>query len=302
MNDDYVILIDENGQPYIAHAGIGNALSTAKNAISTTAGNWKNHLYIAKQKMRDGYTRYFYTPEELKAFYNAARANKKASSGEALNSADYAARKKAQVAKERVKQNRSKKMGEIRKYLDDHDAGLTETVRYARNRKNADQATKNQLHEEMTSTKIGRMASKVGSAPQSLQKAKDNLSKKANAAAKWADEHDAGLTETLRYARNRKTADQETKDRLHDDMTSTTIGKLASKVGSLPQTVPSAGSKAINQAKEMIKKADPNISVSSDAISVYGHSVPIPEELKNNANAIYGWALGLKEYFKKDKE
>lgn len=300
MNDDYVILIDENGQPYIAHAGIGNALSTAKNAISTTAGNWKNHLYIAKQKMRDGYTRYFYTPEELKAFYNAARANKKASSGEALNSADYAARKKAQVAKERVNQNRSKKMGEIRKYLDDHDAGLTETVRYARNRKNADQATKNRLHEEMTSTKIGRMASKVGSAPQSLQKAKENLSKKAKAATKWADEHDAGLTETLRYATNRKTADQETKDRLHDEMTSTKIGKLASKVGSLPQTVPDTKNKVINQARDLLEKMDPNITISGNTISAYGKSVTIPPEIMDNAYAIYGFGKGI--FKKQDKE
>lgn len=269
MNDDYVILIDENGQPYIAHSVMGNIRS-----------GWEQHKFIKKVQLPNGKWRYFYDAAELKAFYDHMKQGTKT---DLQNT-------KANV-QQTITNNKNRTLGSIR--------NVKNTAKYFTQKGKMSEDERNALREEMLGTRSGRAALKTASA---VNKAGNTIGTKANAAAKWADEHDAGLTETLRYARNRKTADQETKDRLHDEMTSTTIGKMASKVGSLPQTVPSAGSKAINQAKELLAKADPNISVTSNAISVYGHSVPIPEELKNNANAIYGWALGLKEYFKKDKE
>ena len=52
-NKDYVIVLDETGEPYIAHA-------------------FGNHKYF--QKIRDGFrTRYFYTREQLDAYLRRRR-------------------------------------------------------------------------------------------------------------------------------------------------------------------------------------------------------------------------------------
>lgn len=65
---DYKILVDRDGQPYICHAGMfdsgGNAVSGRQRGTQS-----RNHKYIARIQERRGY-RYFYTPEELKAYYN----------------------------------------------------------------------------------------------------------------------------------------------------------------------------------------------------------------------------------------
>ena len=54
-NDDYIIAIDENGQPYIAHAfGDGYRRAKAK--------------YLEKVRTKSGAWRYLYTPEEVKAY------------------------------------------------------------------------------------------------------------------------------------------------------------------------------------------------------------------------------------------
>lgn len=56
MNNDYIIVVDENGEPFIAHA-------------------FENHKYF--QKIRDGFiTRYFYTREQLEAYLRRLRGQK----------------------------------------------------------------------------------------------------------------------------------------------------------------------------------------------------------------------------------
>lgn len=65
-NDDYVILIDENGQPYIEHSVFSKARDAVKSAGRSA------HKYVAK--IGEGAkARYFYTQEELKAFYNRGK-------------------------------------------------------------------------------------------------------------------------------------------------------------------------------------------------------------------------------------
>ena len=83
-NGDYVILIDENGQPYIAHSVFTKARDAAKSAVRSA------HKYIAR--IGD---RYFYTQEELKAFYNRG----KAAAGKAAEAVRGAATKAATTAK-----------------------------------------------------------------------------------------------------------------------------------------------------------------------------------------------------------
>jgi len=92
MEDKYAMLVDENGQPYIAHSinlrqtvrNVGNSVrsagSNAINAARTTASNARSgagrgvravHKYIAK--IGEGaQARYFYTQEELRAYQQQA--------------------------------------------------------------------------------------------------------------------------------------------------------------------------------------------------------------------------------------
>lgn len=81
MDNDYIILFDENGSPYIAHAfgdRLRSAATSVGNAATSAYGNTKagvgrgtraTHKYIDKI-VENGRTRYFYTQEELKAYYN----------------------------------------------------------------------------------------------------------------------------------------------------------------------------------------------------------------------------------------
>ena len=56
MNNDYIIAVDETGQPFIAHA--------------SGIGSWKNKAVKYIKKIKDGAkTRYFYTQKELDAYY-----------------------------------------------------------------------------------------------------------------------------------------------------------------------------------------------------------------------------------------
>ena len=96
--NDYIILRDEDGKAYIAHAGLldnaRNAIRGAANSISTTAqqvankakgvgrGVRQNHKYILKV-LENGKTRYFYKQEEVKAYYEAKKRGIK-------NAAEYA--------------------------------------------------------------------------------------------------------------------------------------------------------------------------------------------------------------------
>ena len=101
--NDYVILFDETGTPYIAHAGL---LSGARNAMSTVAsaaanaakgvgrGVRQNHKYILKV-IENNKPRYFYTQEEVKAYY----AEKK----KAVSDAASEAAKKTREATDKAK-------------------------------------------------------------------------------------------------------------------------------------------------------------------------------------------------------
>lgn len=68
MEDRYSIRLDENGQPYLAHALF--------NSGRQGQGTRQNHKYILKIGQGEQ-ARYFYTPEEVRAYYNELK--KKAS-------------------------------------------------------------------------------------------------------------------------------------------------------------------------------------------------------------------------------
>ncbi len=94
-NDDFVIMVDESGQPYIAHA-FGDGFRRA------------GSKYLEKVKTKSGMWRYLYTPEEVRALGQARKAKKKGvNSTEDLQSYQVA-QYKANQARNRVKGNRAK--------------------------------------------------------------------------------------------------------------------------------------------------------------------------------------------------
>ena len=312
-NDDYVIMFDENGQPYLEHS-IGSRLRSGYNSLKTAAGNAGRstkgavkYLLKVPNAFRNGAARYFYTQDEIRAFQREKQANndlrkiqnskdqtKKAQKTERAKVSAFVAKKRADEARARVQGERNALADRVKtkaisakstitnygkttlrdirksvndlpenasaaskkalKWLDDHDAGLNETLRYATQRNKVSQEEKDRLHDEMTATRIGRNASRVGQLPQTVSakagEVKDTVktgSEKAKGALKRAGQYvdDLGVDETLRYATQRNKVSQEEKDRLHDEMTATPVGKAASKVGSLPQTVPAKAGEAL---------------------------------------------------------
>lgn len=108
-NGDYVILIDENGQPYIAHSVFSRIGDAAKSAGRTA------HKYIAKVG-EGAKARYFYTQEELKAFYNRG----KAAAGKAAETVRGAATKAATAAKSAaasVSKHASDRLGDVSDFV-----------------------------------------------------------------------------------------------------------------------------------------------------------------------------------------
>ena len=109
---DYVILIDENGQPYIAHS----VFTKARDAISSAGRS--AHKYIAK--IGEGAkARYFYPQEELRAFYNQG----KTAAGRAAETVRTAARNaKASARKAIGFDARDKRDDAARRYANERDS------------------------------------------------------------------------------------------------------------------------------------------------------------------------------------
>lgn len=70
--NDYIIAFDENGKPYIAHSAVGNAVNRVASAVKNARGDRQNHKYILKID-ENGRKRYFYTQDEVKAYYEEKR-------------------------------------------------------------------------------------------------------------------------------------------------------------------------------------------------------------------------------------
>lgn len=80
--NDYMILFDDNGKPYISHGILDSAKSAVSNAAKGVGrGVRENHKYILKV-LENGKNRYFYTQDEVKAYYQAKRMGVK-------NAAEY---------------------------------------------------------------------------------------------------------------------------------------------------------------------------------------------------------------------
>lgn len=130
--NDYVILFDENGQPYIAHAGwLDNAKNVITNAAQQVANKAKgvgrgvrqNHKYILKV-FENGKTRYFYKQEEVKAYYEAKKRGIKNAAEYAQNAASKAGNAAKSAFREATGQAARERMDEAANRRDTEAANM----------------------------------------------------------------------------------------------------------------------------------------------------------------------------------
>ena len=168
-NNDYIIAVDENGQPFIAHA----------NGV----GTWLNRAVKYIQKIPNGKGGFRYV-------YDKAKAGAKKAWGS--------------------------KAG---RFIDEHDAGLSERLMANRQRRKAKQADKAGRHQEAEERRAKAMSLYRESKNEGAR-AKRTLAaapKRAwgSKAGRFIDEHDAGASERLmaNYYRNKAKKATNEKDR-----------------------------------------------------------------------------------------
>lgn len=189
-NNDYIIAVDENGSPYIAHAYAtdNKGKNTARGVNNAVAGfRTRVPQYLQKVKTKTGKWRYLYTPEEVAAL--GRRAAKRAWGSKAG------------------------------RWIDEHDAGLSERLMANRQRRKAKQADKAGRHQEAEERRAKAMSlyreSKDEGARAKRTLAEAPKRARGSKAGRFIDEHDAGASERLmaNYYRNKAKKATNEKDR-----------------------------------------------------------------------------------------
>lgn len=201
MNDNYILVFDENGSPYLAHS-IGSRMASVGKGIRQSV------KYIMKipNAFANGAARYFYTQDEIKAYQREKQANranrevnrleksknpKKIAQLERAKVSSFVANKKAaeaksdlegkpqgrvNSAKSAIKKYSKTTLSDIRKETDKvkkaiDDIGVDEAIRYYTNRdpNKVSYEDRNKYKQEYAETKIG----KRDFAKQEEQRAKD---------------------------------------------------------------------------------------------------------------------------------
>lgn len=228
-NDDYVILVDENGQPYIAHA-FGDGARAKWGSLKGRAAK-----YIEKVKTKSGKWRYFYSPDELKAFYNEKKysKNKNIKNTEDLQKAQKA-KYTADQARKRVQGNRQEAVKKAKKSID--DIGIDDALRYAKAKRKGVKNTEDL--QKYQSAEYQWKNSKLGKASNTINKnAKTTLANIRNFDAKGAAKKagkavdDLGIDELYRYAkanRNKNMTGQQ-KAQYQREWKESALGKLTNK-------------------------------------------------------------------------
>lgn len=215
--NDYIILRDEDGKAYIAHAGLldnaRNAIQGAANSISTTAqqvankakgvgrGVRQNHKYILKV-FENGRTRYFYKQEEVKAYYEAKKRGIK-------NAAEYA---------QNAVKDKTSDVADAAKNALNKATGATANKTAETAKKNADDASRwakmtERVHKENvanfkqnpTEANLAR-AKQSGQAVTRANQNEKNARKEADKAQDMADQHPVNKAKSA-FDQAKKSAD-----------------------------------------------------------------------------------------------
>ena len=211
MNDnDYIVMIDENGQPYLAHAfgdRVKNFASTVNRKIRNNVGarnryKYKEHKY--KERVDNYYGNgkhlYLYTDDEVRAFHgqNGNQRGSRTLSNRIRDRLGYDER----IARDEARANSGSNESNRMRYKAAQDAYNKTALGKLEN-----------IGNRLKSTTLGAIRG-------------------AKKAAKWLDDHDAGLTETVRYAAKRNKVDEDERKQLHREMVEGgKIGRLANRVG-----------------------------------------------------------------------
>lgn len=232
-NDDYVIFVDEKGQPYIAHASV-------KAAWGSVSGRAKK--YIDKVKTKNGKWRYFYTPQELQAFYREKKysSNKNVKSSSDLQKAQ-AAKNVASQARKRVQGNRQEAAAvaknrasatgrKVSNFIDKHDAGISEAIRYRKASKSSDTSAqdKARYEREWKNSVIGKAANTVNKHAKTTLSSIRNAGTSVKNLGKKID--DIGIDDAIRLGLAKSRGAKTTQDlqklqKAQYDFNQTSIGK-----------------------------------------------------------------------------
>lgn len=190
-NEDYVILFDQNGSPYIAHASlsavrqrttgalraVGNVANTAREGVGR--GVRATHKYIDKV-VENGKTRYFYTQEELKAYYNEKKGQVNQKVGEAQEKAAATRMRMERMGnefKDKAQNTASEAKASAKAYKEYQDANK------ARDPKRITEAW-SELQKHPAAMKAEMSRRKVGEAGEAIEntasKVKDKLNKSSD--------------------------------------------------------------------------------------------------------------------------
>lgn len=215
--NDYIILRDEDGKAYIAHASLldnaRNAIRGAANSISTTAqqvantakgvgrGVRKNHKYILKV-FENGRTRYFYKQEEVKAYYEAKKRGIK-------NAAEYAqnaVKDKASDVADAVKNVANKATGAtVNKAAETAKKNADDAHRWAKMTERAHKENLANFKQNPTEANLAK-AKQSGQAVTRANQNEKNARKEADKAQDIADQHPVNKAKSM-FDQAKKSAD-----------------------------------------------------------------------------------------------
>ena len=205
-NNDYIIAVDENGQAYIAHRADAGGANGAGQSTRRTK-------YIAKfpNLYRMGKTAYAYTQQQAEAMRRHAQGlGRKAKTGA----------KKAWGSK-------------VGRWIDEHDAGISEEIMRRRLHRKANKAFKN--NDGASARKYARRAAELrDEAKAERSAAKKAIKDTGRKARETFDKHDGGLSEGVRYLRSKRKGVNSTEDlqnyqKAQYDWRNSPIGKLTTR-------------------------------------------------------------------------
>ena len=285
--NDYIILRDEDGKAYIAHAGLldnaRNAIRGAANSISTTAqqvankakgvgrGVRQNHKYILKV-LENGKTRYFYKQEEVKAYYEAKKRGVK-------NAAEYA---------QNAVKDKASDVADVAKNVVNKATGATANKTAETAKKNADDASRwakmtERVHKENvanfkqnpTEANLAR-AKQSGQAITRANQNEKNARKEADKAQDMADQHPVNKA---------KSAFNQAKVSASNSVMNakTNYNRMKSEFRDKAEQAATKASDMINKAKKTVKDASQQLS---DNLDIKQLQKNLERDMKNHGYSL----------------
>lgn len=195
---EYIMAVDDNGQPYLAHALTKESgqvrYTSGRRGASTKGSQRQNHKYYTRVEDR-GRWRYFYSPEEFRAWSTGARQ----SVGNKVNQATSAARGIA----DRIGNRASEAAGNLRSRATNayrEATGLADRDRMNASRQNLNRANENVAEAERRFYQTGSRnnANRINAidAAENAEKAR-NAANAARAEANTAREEATAANERL---------------------------------------------------------------------------------------------------------